>query len=545
MQGADRLVLLVVGLLSSVWCLTAARQLGPTFDEPFYLEAGLDFWRTGNPRALLAAGTMPLAPHLQTLPLYVIERVTGRPWLWSEDVATMLVVARSVTLLFWWVLLFYAWRWGRDLGGAWAGRLSVVLLGLEPNFLAHAGLATTDLCLAAFLMVFLFHFRAGRDRRWGWRVGVPTVLFAVALLAKASTVVFGPIGMLIIELEHLARNGSLGRAWNGRWPDRAMALWRQSRPFLRDGAMVCGAGLLLAVAYCGSGGGPSFQGTLARMSEDHLLRPVVAWVGGLPLFPNGFYALWFQIDHSRVGQPVYLLGYESARALWFYVPVLLTIKLPLVLLGLFALSLCAPRPRISTLLAACGFLILMMVLVQVQTGIRFLLPILGFVVVWIAVRTVALPRALSKRPQAVGVGVLVAMLGWLVAGNLRAWPDALRYTNELWGGTDRGYLVVSDSNYDWGQGLPDLARWQRQHGTPLAVWYFGTDPRYPELLRYDPRRDGLDAPALKGRSLAVSTSIVYGAYMTGGPGRELMTRLRQQQPSARTRTFLIFDEAQP
>ena len=32
-------------------------------------------------------------------------------------------------------------------------------------------------------------------------------------------------------------------------------------------------------------------------------------------------------------------------------------------------------------------------------------------------------------------------------------------------------LCVSDGNYDWGQGLPELAAWQRaHHDAPLAVW---------------------------------------------------------------------------
>ena len=33
------------------------------------------------------------------------------------------------------------------------------------------------------------------------------------------------------------------------------------------------------------------------------------------------------------------------------------------------------------------------------------------------------------------------------------------------------------SNYDWGQGLPDLRKWQQQHpGADRNVWYFGSDP---------------------------------------------------------------------
>ena len=37
----DGLWLLAFGLASSAWCLTAAAELGATFDEPLYLNAGL------------------------------------------------------------------------------------------------------------------------------------------------------------------------------------------------------------------------------------------------------------------------------------------------------------------------------------------------------------------------------------------------------------------------------------------------------------------------------------------------------------------------
>ena len=33
----DALWVLAFGLLGSLWCVSAARQIGPTFDEPFYL----------------------------------------------------------------------------------------------------------------------------------------------------------------------------------------------------------------------------------------------------------------------------------------------------------------------------------------------------------------------------------------------------------------------------------------------------------------------------------------------------------------------------
>ena len=59
-RWADILWLLLVGAYSSAWCVTAAAELGATFDEPFYLNAGLNSWRTGSNKPLIKSATVVL-----------------------------------------------------------------------------------------------------------------------------------------------------------------------------------------------------------------------------------------------------------------------------------------------------------------------------------------------------------------------------------------------------------------------------------------------------------------------------------------------------
>jgi hypothetical protein len=547
MRRLDWALLLAVGVLSSAWCLTAGWQLGPTADEPFYLDAGLEFWRTGKPEKLHLAGTMPLAPHLQTLPLYLTELATGHRWVWADDVAPMITIARAVTLVFWWLLLAYTLLLGHALGGPWAGRLAVLLVALEPSLLAHAALATTDVALAACLLVFVYHFRAGRELGWGWRVGLPTVLFAVALLAKASTLVFAPLAMLAIELERLGRDGTLAKAWQTGWLGRLGNLWKASRRLRWDGVFVVVVGLILAVVYCRTGSNPmpSLQRLRDSLPADPVFRPLVAWAAELPLAPSALHAIWYQVQHNRTGHGTYLVGYESPTWLWFYFPVLLTIKTPAAILLLLALTLLFPGQRLNLALALAGVLLLFSFTMHVQIGIRFLLPLLAFLIVGLAVRAVAVLAELPAKSRWAGVGLVAASLGWLLVSDARLWPDSLRYTNELWGGTERGYTLVSDSNYDWGQGLPELAAWHQQHEGRLAVMYFGADPRFLELPRFWPGTDESNQAALQGGRLAVSATWLYGGYLEEGLARDLMLRLRQRQPTGRTRTFLIYDEVTP
>src|SRR5262249_9594078 len=158
----DGLWFLAWASASSVWCLSAATQLGATADEWQYVRRGLEHWRTGSYAAFMGMGTMPLAADVQTLPIYLRECQKGVPYA-LDDVDDLLPRARAATLLFWWLLLGYGWLIGHRLAGPWGGRLAVALLACEPTLLAHAGLATTDIALAACLLPLAYHFRAGRE----------------------------------------------------------------------------------------------------------------------------------------------------------------------------------------------------------------------------------------------------------------------------------------------------------------------------------------------------------------------------------------------
>jgi hypothetical protein len=140
-------------------------------------------------------------------------------------------------------------------------------------------------------------------------------------------------------------------------------------------------------------------------------------------------------------------------------------------------------------------------------------------------------------------------LAWTTAAAVLVWPQGLCYVNELWGGTRDGYLLVSDANYDWGQGLKELARWQRRHaGAPLDVWYFGSDPRLDRLpMRSLPlhtlpiRQPGDVLARVRGHYLAVSTTFLYGMSADTPQCRQADAFLRARRPAARTATFLIYD----
>src|SRR5262245_45173829 len=205
----DLVWLLVFGLASSAWCLTAATRLGATFDEPLYIKAGLTSWRTGSNKLLMRAGTMTLPVDVQTLPVYLWERNRGQEFDPVADLHMVLPVARATNLVFWWSLLGYAMRLGRTFGGPWAGRLAVALPACDPNLLGHASLATTDIAIVACVLMLIFHYWHGLGRSWLRRVLVPGICYGIAIQAKASGLVFGMEAMVVLSLWHLAAAGHL------------------------------------------------------------------------------------------------------------------------------------------------------------------------------------------------------------------------------------------------------------------------------------------------------------------------------------------------
>lgn len=561
--------------LSSAWCLTAARQLSATFDEPLYLAQGLQRWRTGSHAGLMRLGTMPLAIDWDTLPLYFYERWQGKPIDLVANFDQALIGARAAGLVFWWLLLVYGWLAGRQLAGPWGGRLAVAWLACEPNLLAHATLATTDIAIAATLLALVYHFRIGRDRAWIARVGLPGLWFGAALLAKASGMVFGPLCLVVVELERLFRRYAQARASSSAPPNQDAAkancsphvsslqtAYKAIRSVLdaktthrskRDLMQIAGLGFAVAFIYCGCDwrAEPSFV-AWAQSLPAGTGRDTMLWISEhLCIFSNAGEGLVRQVKHNMRGHHgAYLLGQTFDRPVWYYFPLALAIKLSLPLLvaaTVFAVT--RPRRLLNWAGLAALALIAFSLNCRVQIGIRLVLPLVVLLIVAAASALVLSARQTVNARRRLLAGGAVAAVAWTALASGRAWPEGLCYVNELWGGATDGYWCLSDSNYDWGQGVKELSHWRQERRLDrLDVWYFGTDPaaNVPPLrmlpLHLLPLSRPEDVPLFaQSRYLAVGTTLLYGTPVSAPAHQRAVEFFRQRQPAARTATFLIYD----
>jgi len=307
----------------------------------------------------------------------------------------------------------------------------------------------------------------------------------------------------------------------------------------------------VAFVYCGSDfrPHPSFMEWAHSLPEGILANWMVGLADNLCIFSNAAEGIVRQVKHNMHGHGTFLLGEAQPRSLWYYFPVLLTIKLCVPVL-LAPLVVAAIRARALANWACWTALVLLgfSLTFHVQIGIRLVLPLVSIGLVGLAaafVEALRSPRWQWTRPalaSAVAAGLL-----WMTMASATVWPHGLCYVNELWGGTARGFELVSDSNYDWGQGLPELLAWQRQSGAAVDVWYFGRDLKCNQPPLRHVSLDSLDLHGLddllsnlQGRYLAVSTTLLYGGE---APPSHRFTAafLRGCQPAARTTTFLIFE----
>ncbi len=136
----------------------------------------------------------------------------------------------------------------------------------------------------------------------------------------------------------------------------------------------------------------------------------------------------------------------------------------------------------------------------------------------------------SRRTTWVGTAVAL-LLVWHVAELLSVWPNCLTYFNEFAGGPKNGYRHLVDSSLDWGQDLPGLEDWLRDHNlddgtTPVYLLYFGT--ARPEYYRINATQlpgyvDRLPAgretiQPLKPGYYCISATHYEGAYLSAyGP----------------------------
>ena len=523
--------------------LLAVRQESQTCDEAYNLLAGYLELTAGD--FSICPAYPPLTKEVAALPFLVLRpRVPpmstdeagdfrgGHIFLYANPAERLLFAAHVAMTVFPLLLALLVFLAGREMFGPGPAMLALVLVAFEPNLLAHGPLATNDVALAAGLFAAVYAFWRYVVNPNAWRLAAGGVAAALALAAKHSGLIVFPILFLLALVEYFTASGAPPASGTTQNPHGRLRL--ALRLAL---ALMAVAGISIAVLwgfynfrYAARPGAGEPLPSLARIMGAGSGRPLaaaLAWAARLHLLPEAFLEglIFFLASESR---PTYLLGTYYLHGVWFYFPTAAAIKSTLGFLLLLALApfvrlLRAREVRRETLwmlVPAFVFLAASMSS-NLNIGLRHILPVYPFLMIWAAAGAWGLAKA-SRAGRLVVGGLVLAH----VASSLAAFPNYLSYSNELWGGPQKTYRVLTDSNVDWGQGLPAIQRYLRTHAaTPCWLAYFGSvDPAYygipctllPVHLAVVWERPLEEIPATVEGTVLVSATEMSG--QTWGPG---------------------------
>jgi hypothetical protein len=453
-----KLISVLLVATASLAIFSTARVFSGTVDEPAHIAAGMQWLTTDRydydlqhpPLGRIAAA---IGPWLHG------ERSTGAQAVYDEGArllgdgahyADTLAIARHGELIFFVTLCLVVWGWSRRLTGDIGAAIATAFLVTNPNLLAHAGLATTDIACAATTTLALF---AGV-----WWINQPTwrrsALFGAAIGAaiasRLSSIAFvgGPLAACYLV-----------RWWATKSPRIAT---RESETNLAAALGTIGAVALLVIWA-------TYRFAIGPMHPGGPSVPAPAFLSGVETF----------VLHGSSGHPTYLLGTPSNRGWWYYFPVALLVKTPLPLLLFAALGAAGAMTQLRrerdwqsvVPLVSAIVILLISLTVRVNLGVRLVLPVYPLLAI---VAAQGVGHLMRQQPGRAAQALAAAALASAAFIAVRAHPDHLAYFNPLAGAHPENVLV--DSNLDWGQDLYRLRDTLAARGITdsVRVAYFGT-----------------------------------------------------------------------
>jgi hypothetical protein len=523
-------------------------ELSATYDETEHVAAGYtyvtrDDFRLGpeHPplvKQLFGRALVPLAPRSSPEAEQAFEAarrnidahwIFGDRFLFKDNAPQPLLSrARLVVVALGALLVLMVFCWARAAFGLAAGLVAALGAALDPNLLAHGSLATTDLGFTLYFVASLYGVRCCFRRLGALPVLATGLAIAAAFASKHSAVLLAPVLLLFAAVRLADRS-----PWRTGWPRRGIIVTGGARTLACLAALVlwglmAWGGLWTVYGYrfaaTPDGGAPlplAFWtrqireiGIIAEHRQSGTPLPnapalnalvearppgvserAITFAAGRRLVPESYlFGLAFATAMAQY-RFAFLRGEISLTGWTSYFPFAFLVKTPLATLALLGLALAllaaalarrrVAAPPVEVALIAIPPLIVMGAAMasSLNIGFRHILPLVPFVYLLAG----AVPRLLGRRA---GAAVCAAALVVLAAESALQRPYFLSFFNLAAGGPRGGLHLLSDSNLDWGQGLPALRRWMTATGIArVNLSYFGTA---------DPAAEGIDFVPLAG-----------------------------------------------
>lgn len=500
----SRAVLAGVLIVYAVVLMFAAARMAPTYDEPAHLAAGLYTWRSGW--CSLYNVNPPLTKLMAAVPVLLAgaredwSRIRPPPARPELMVGNDFVTANGPSI-FWLVTLgrwgclpfpvlgaYLCYRWGRELFGSASGWVALLLWCGCPTILGHGALLTADVPAAAVGLLAGYSFWRWLERPSLEGAVWNGVVLGLCWLVKLTWVILPGIWLCVWSLH--------------RWGCSARTLsWQRGAGHL--GISVLVGLMVLHVGYGFEGsltplGAYRFHSSLLTGQPVRSPVPIEgnrfmdSWVGRVPLpLPSPFVqGLDAQRQDFEEPHDLYFAGRRSEEGWWYFYLAAFLLKEPVGFLALLAAAgvyRVYRHRRWEEWARLAGVWLPPMLIIGFVSAhprlnyYRYILPALPFLFLW----TGGLAEVVEqRRRRPVSVLVILGVV-WHIVSGFSSVPYSISYVNALGGGMRNGDAWFIDSNFDWGQDLFALRRWQQAHpeARPLMVCYFGPCP--PELAAVD------------------------------------------------------------
>ena len=436
---------------------------------------------------------------------------------WNDPHATLLW-ARVPMLLLTLLLGLAIYVYGSRLGDSWGGLLCLCAYVSMPAFLAFGPLVITDIAIALFWVLAVWHLPEMWHSPSRWTVIKFGLALAGAFLSKFSS------GLLFFVFVAVALSLRCRGVPEQPTDKAALRAWRRRAWRNMANATFWAALFVYVVYFVLSWNEPtdSFN-IIPHFPASPLLRRLL-----MPLWKYLRGLLGFAF--SAASRPTYILGHAYSHGVWFYFPVLFVLKSPLAFLLLLvlavAIAICLkrrsggqPSGQLSAIPSGMelhwrAVWVSLVVFVTACMLNRLDISIRHFSVA-LAVATLLLaplPRMLESlqrsnwRGARAGKWVTIGLAAASLVTAVRAYPNYFPFLNVLSMGRP-AYLLVNDSNLDWNQSLPEVEKFVRQRGlNQILLDEYGFSEPTVYVPEAQPWRCQEPSPADGGRWVAVSAS---------------------------------------
>jgi len=461
LERHSRVLAVALILIATVRIFATYSVFSYTSDEPAHIASGVEWLANGKytwepqhpPLARVAAA---LGPYLIGARPHNTPR-DSKNAIGREGVAILfggnaydltIALARLGILPFFWIACLVVYWWGLRYFGAAVAVTALFFFSSLPAVLAHAGLATTDMAVTAFVGAAFLAAAIWAEQPTLWNGALFGICTGLAVLTKFSALAYLPaaiaVSLICLYFTGRFRSGQIAQGVRERLPSLGLAIF---------------TGCLAIWAMYRFSFGPSVFGF------------------SLPA-PELYAGIEQVMRHNSEGHPSYLLGHYMQNGVWYYFPLVLAIKTPIGFLLLLGLGVAlafrdkgALRNAWLPLAFSVGILAVGLCS-HINIGIRHVLPIYIGLALLAGVAARHLLEMAKTRTWA--SALLAISILWFAGSSLLSHPDYLPYFNELAGSHPEN--IVVDSDLDWGQDMKRLgARLQQTGAKQLSMLVFLRD----------------------------------------------------------------------